>query len=361
MSIPWDVDLPIFVWAMAKVVFARKKRARDAQRGIPVHPEYEEVPESALTQAQRDYIRPFDEQLGALNYRVDCTFHTTNMRNYGQNLVRRYVNPSDSAVCALTIVELKAKVDKVEAVKTSSHVGFTTRFSDGTLLTTRNMALKSLMDHPPYRVVQECRQVTDLAELKRRHDARAAQMGVALPPVSGTKTIFEEQRKEHQRFSEFQVQRGIYQLLPGGEFYEATDKARARGVWNHFNPFAKRVSWGEQLLSALVGSVLPLLAILKIGPLIVKQFGDSAIPAASLLNLVAVLTSYILAGLIIGSITEWAPFFWIMVISYVPAHFMAGWSFGWFPYSTTMFVIAFQVIQARRRREMIFESQQERG
>jgi hypothetical protein len=73
------------------------------------------------------------------------------------------------------------------------------------------------------------------------------------------------------------VERGIYRLLPGGNSYEnghpieLTDKAHVRGIRNHFNPFARHVSWMELIFSALVGSVLPLLAILVIAPLDVAR------------------------------------------------------------------------------------------
>lgn len=264
--------------------------------------------------------------------------------------MRRYLKPTDPASCALTIVEVKVKIGDTESVKTSSHVTFRTRFSDETVLTTRNMSLKSLLDRPPYSIIQECRRVASLAELKRRHDARAAQMGPALPPASGPNAIFDEQPREHRRFAEFQVKRGT--SLPDGEAYEATDKARLRGIWNHYNPFARRMSWTETILYALVGSVLPLFAILKIVPIVPQPLQDLQVSLAW----IAIALCYALAGVIIGTISDRVSFHWIMLISYVPAHFVAGWSFGWFPYSTLMFVTSVRLIRVKRRRALIFES-----
>jgi hypothetical protein len=154
VSIPWDADIPIFLWAMARVVFGGNRRARQNPRAIPVHPAYEEIPGGTLTQAQKDYFQSFDEQLAALNYRLDCTYRITNYRNYGHNLIRRYLNPMDSAACSLIILELKLTVKNVQAVKTTPIVFFTTRFSDEKQLTTRNMPLKSLNDEPP---TESCR------------------------------------------------------------------------------------------------------------------------------------------------------------------------------------------------------------
>jgi hypothetical protein len=356
MAIPFDLDIPVFLWAMGRVIFRRQARAQELKRTIPVTPVYEEIPDAALTGTQRDYLRPFDEQLAVLNYRPICNYRATNFGNYGHNLMRRYNNPADSAWCALTVLELKVKVKKVEAVRTTSVVSFSTRFTDGKLLITRNMSLKSLNDQPPERVVQECRQTSDLQKLKKRHGARASKMGTPLTPVTGTDDIFKEQSTDHQHLSEFQVERGIYSLLPGGTAYEATDKARVRGIWNHFNPFARHVSWTQFIFSALIGSVLPLLAILVIAPEAVARLKTVGGLVSSGVALPIIAAAYCLAGLIIGLVTDWAPFYWIMLISYLPAHAVAGWSFGWFPFSTLMFLWAFSTRQMIRRRRLIFES-----
>jgi hypothetical protein len=355
MSIPWDVDILTFAWSTIKILFHAKKQMRKSQRAIPVHEELEEVPETALTEAQKRYIEKFDQQLAKLNYFPVCTYRVTNYRNYGHNLSRRYANPADPAACNLTIVELKAKVGEVESVKTSSHVAFRTRFSDGKQLITRNMSLKSLMDKPPDRILQECRHTTDIADLKRRHDAKRVELGPMLPPPSGKEAIFKEQHEEHRHYSQYQLQRGIYALTPDGAAYEATDKAHMRGTWNHYNPFARRISISEMLLTGLVGAVLPLLAILRIAPLVASWMDGSALSGLSVTSLVIGL-AYAVAGIIIGLASDRASFPWIMLISYVPAHLLAGWSFGWFPYSTLMFVAAFCVRQALRRRALIFET-----
>jgi len=361
MPVFWDADLLSFAWVTCSVIFGRKVRAQQNKRAIPVQLEFQEIPDHSLTKSQSDYIKPVEEQLAALNYYPECTYKVTNVINGSPNLVRRYSNPADSAACALTIVEVKVKVKGIEAVKTSSHVSFRTRFSDGNSLNTRNMSLKTLFDHPPESVVQECRQIMNLAELKRRHDSRAAQMGSPLPPPSGSKAIFDDAQKAHHRFAEFQLQRGLYQLLPDGNGYEVTDKTRLRGVWNHFNPFARRMIWSELAFSAMVGAVLPLLAILKVAPMIARNSPDAAVPSAALaaipaVSLLVIALFYCLAGVLIGIVSDWAPYYWIFLISYVPTHAIAGWSFGWFPFSALMFVVSAFVIRARHRRSVIFNS-----
>ena len=105
MPIPWDADILIFALTTAKIVLGGKKRLRESKRAIAVHDEMQEIREDALTKAQKEYIRPFDEQLAKLNYFRDFTYCVTNHRNYGQNLIRRYANPT---------------VDKIEAVDAAS-------------------------------------------------------------------------------------------------------------------------------------------------------------------------------------------------------------------------------------------------
>lgn len=355
MVIPFDVDLPIFAIATFKILFGGRQRAQQNQRAIPVDLQIEEMKESALSEAQREYIRPFDEKLAALNYRPLCNTRVTNFRNYGFNLSRHYHNPADSVSCVLTIIELKAKSGSVEAVKTSSLVAFTTRFSDGTLLLTRSLTSKSLMDDPPWRITQDFRQVSDLAVLKQRHDSRASSLGTPNPPAADVEQISERQRAEHRRFSEYQLARGIYQLLPDHTAYEATDKTRLRGIWNHYNPFAQRISWTETILTALIACVLPLVTILKLAPACEARLGLA--PARSHLTIgkLLIFAAYLLAGVLVGWISQRFTFHWAMLCSYFPAHLLAGWTFGWYPYTTLMYVTAFGIIQSKRRRAVIFE------
>ena len=117
----------------------------------------------------------------------------------------------------------------------------------------------------------------------------------------------------------------------------------------------KRLSLKELLLAALVGSFLPLFGILKLAPLVTERLqgtGHSLLPIPWL----TIGVCYALAGFTIGIISDRASFQWIMLICYVPAHFIAGWSFGAAPYSTMAFLISFYVIRMKRRRALIFQS-----
>jgi hypothetical protein len=45
-----------------------------------------------------------------------------------------------------------------------------------------------------------------------------------------------------------------------------------------------------------------------------------------------------------------------MAVSYIPAHLVAGWSFGWMPYSTMAYVVAYIVGQIRLRRRLVLQT-----
>src|SRR6266849_4741716 len=235
MVLPVDADILIFLVTTFTVIFASKGRLRQNVRQIPAHYDFEELTDNQLTEAQRNYLRPIDAQLGTLNYRPGCTFR---VRNYGQNLLRRYSNPADPATCGVTVIEVKTKVGQTETVRNANSVEFTTRFADGRNLNTRNSPLKSLMDQPSYKIVQQFPNLIDLSALKRKHDTSSNSLGVPLNAPSGAAAIFDEVQKDHARFSEFQVEHGVYQRSPGGDAYQITEQVMNRGIRNFFIPFA---------------------------------------------------------------------------------------------------------------------------
>lgn len=351
MSVPFDADMLSFLWVNLKVILGSKGHLRQNTRPIPMRFEFEEFSPDRLTGAQLEYLKPIDAQLAALNYFPLCTFR---VRNYGTNLLRRYANPADRASCALTIVEVKVNVKSVQSVNNASLVEFTTRFSDGRRLTTRNMAQKSLMDQPPDRIVQDFPNVTNLADLKRKHDARAQDLGVPLSPPQDVDAVFNEVQAEHERFSNYQLERGIYATVPQGGAYVVTDKVLNRGIRNHFLPVGSRMSLTRLIFTALVGAVLPLLGILWLSPLLAPQHPGNPDPWLGSSPL-AILGCYTLAGAIIGYAGESQKFNWVFSITYLPAHLVAGWTFGIFPYSTLASLASYFAIQAKRRRQLILQ------
>ena len=351
MSFPFDLDLPIFLWTTFNVVFASKGHLRRNTRPVPLRYDFEELPDSKLTAAQREYLRPVDDQLARIGYQPLCTFRAA---NFGTNLMRRYWHPSDTASCALTVVEVKAAANGVTSVRNASSLEFVTRFSDGRRLITRNMPQKSLFDQPAYRIIQDYPNTTDPARLKKLHDARVSSLGTPQSPPQHSAAVFEELQVEHERYSRFQVEHGIYQMAPDGGHYLVTDKVFSRGIRNHFLPLGRRLSATNVVLSALIGAVLPLFGILKAAPWIAGQ-SVAALPLNFSGGSFVILSCYALAGLLIGYLCEIETSSWLMLITYVPAHLIAGWTFGWLPYSTIAHLCSHYASQARQRSKLVLQ------
>jgi len=347
-----DGDLVAFFWTTIVIVFGSKAQIQNNTRRIPMKYDLQEVPEGQLTQAQKDYLKPLDTQLEAMNYRPDCTFRAA---NYGQNLMRRYSNPADPVSCELMIVEVKSKVGEVETARNANVVNFTSRLSDGRRLITRNMPLKSVMDRLPNHIMQECPHTSDLAALKRNHDARAAQLGPAVPGPHGAQEIFREVQSEHERFSIHQLEKGIYKRSEDGNSYQITNKAANRGIVNFFNPFASRISIPQVLFTGLIRAVLPLFGILQLAPVVAANSQGISFGFFSASTL-AIAACYALAGAIIGLSGGPTNYAWIMLVTYAPAHFIAGWTFGWLPYSTIASLVSHYVKQARQRRALVLQT-----
>ncbi|HKM68284.1 MAG TPA: hypothetical protein VJX70_14030 [Candidatus Acidoferrum sp.] len=351
--IPIDGDMLGFLWATGAVLFASKPQLRKNSKPIPVRYQRELLEDSQLTEQQRKYIAPLDAQLATLGF---LPFYTLRVTNYGSNLVRGYQNPSDPASCTLTIVEVKTNVKGVTGVKNSQVVNFTTRFSGGNELVTRNMALKSVLEQPEYKIVQDCRNTTNLAALKKTHDAKAATLGTPVSPPRDIRSVIEEFDKDHDRYNKYQVQQGAYRLNAQNDAYLLTDKVFNRGIQNFFNPFAKRISLTTALFSVLVGAVLPLYGILKLAPAAADSFGPGS--ARSVLHpaTLAILACYVLTGVILGFIAESQSYVWVMLVTYIPAHLIAGWTFGGFPFSSVAFAVSYYVCQAKRKRQLILQT-----
>lgn len=352
MSVPFDIDMLSFLLSNLKVLFGSKVQLRKNSRPIPMKYDFEEIPPEGLSAAQNSFLQSIDKQLAEINYFPLCTFRA---RNYGTNLLRRYRNPLDTASCALTVIEVRTTVGGTTTVKQSASLEFATRFSDGRLLITQNAELKSLMDQPPYRIRQSVPNAASFAELKRKHDARAGELGVPVAPPQDAEGVFRELQEEHERFSNYQVQQGVLQIAAEGNFYVLTDKVFNRGILNFLLPFGNRISFSRVVFTALVGALLPLAGILQLSPLLAAQNPGGAAAGMGLPSL-ALLGCYALAGAVIGYAGDGPRFNWVFLVTYLPAHLVAGWSFGIFPYSTVAALASHFTGQSRRRRRMILQT-----
>jgi len=356
MRIPVDADLMVFVFTVGNVVFGSMPKLRRNAVPVPVKYEIEEVPAPALSDGQAACFAPYDEKLREMGYWPVCTYR---IANYGHNLMRTYVNPGETSRCVVMIVEIKVEVGGMQPVSSSCTMSFNTRFADDRILTTRNMKLKSILDCPSYQTVQECPYITEPAEMKRVHDAKAAKMGCPVAPASSMDRVFKELHEEHARFCDYQMAQGTFQMNPDGTSYALADKVHWRGIRNHFNPFVHRFYALRFLPAALLAVVLPVLAVLKLGPAAAaaaQNIGFSPYTAAEAM----ILASYMVAGAVIGFMLENATFIWVFLLTYIPVRVIGATALGPMPYSAFAGLVAHAVAQAKKRRRVVLLPQSAR-
>jgi hypothetical protein len=348
MRFPVDADLLVCLYTVGQIVFSIPRLQRSAPK-VPICYQIEKVPLGWLTEAQARYFAPYDTKLDAMNYLPVCTYRIT---NYGQGLLRQYVNHGETSRCVVMIYELALNVDGRHTFSNNCTMSFHTRFTDNSILTTRNMKLKSILDRPPYQIVQECPQISEPSEMKRIHDARAQTMGCPVAPLSDPASIIKDVQSEHERFSEYQLASGAYKPLPDGNSYAIADKAHWRAIRNYLNPFAQHVSIRRFFLPALVAAALPVFAFLWLAPATAdaaRNVGFSPVVAAE----AVILACYLVAGAIIGYVLERQTFVWVFLLTYVAARLFAGASLGPVPYSAFAGSVAYSVAQAKKRRRAV--------
>jgi hypothetical protein len=348
MQFPVDAELAVFLYTVGKVLLSLPRLRRNVP-SVPVHYEIEDIPHAFLTDAQARYLAPYDQKLAAMNYWPVCTYRIT---NYGHNLLRQYVNPAETSRCVVMINEMALGVGGRRTVTNSCTMSFHTRFTDDTILTTRNMKLKSVLDPPPYQVVQECPGVDEPAEMKRRHDAGAQSMGCPVTPATDAARIFRDVQSEHERFSAYQLSVGGYWPLPGGNSYALADKVHWRGIRNHLNPFAHRFSVRRFLPAALLAAALPVFAFLQFAPAFADAARNIGFPPQVAAEAV-ILASYMVAGAIIGYVLERQTFVWVFLLTYISVRLFTTASLGPIPYSAIAGSVAYSVAQAKKRRRAV--------
>jgi hypothetical protein len=284
-----------------------------------------------------------------MNYWPVCTYKIV---NYGHNLLRNYVSPTETSRCVVLIHEMALRIKGKASPTNSCTLSFHTRFSDATILTTRNTKLKTIMDRPPNQVVQERPGITDPAEMKQVHDRRAATMGCPVPPPSDVVSTFKDIRSEHIRFAQYQVAQGIYKLNADGKSYSMTDKPHWRGIRNHFNPFAHRFPARQFVPAVLLGMALPFFGVTRLAPAAADAARNLGFPGTTAAFAVT-LACYLVAGAIIGYVLERHTFIWVFLITYLSVRIFTGVPLGPVPFSAFAGSVAYSVAQGKKRRRAV--------
>lgn len=346
-TFPWDPDMVVFLAAVGKILFGSMPRLQQNAIPIPKEYEFEEVPAELLTPEQQAFFAPYDKQLLAMEYRPLFNYR---VRNYRSNLMRRYANPADRASCTVIAVEVKTRVDGVVNTTLASTVSFLTVFADGTELNTRNMRVRTVLDHTPKSIVQECPYERDLTVLKKKHDARATKLGVPLGAEMSMPRVFAFYQDQHRRFSEFQVERGTYKRTATG--YAVSKKAFWRGIRNYLVPFAERFSATRLLIAGILAVGLPSMTYSRLLPGLVPFLSHARLDVGTG-SLFVLGASYVLAGAFVGLLLEKGQFIWGFLFTFVGVHLVTGWWLSPIPFGLIAGTVSHAVAQFRKRRAFV--------
>jgi hypothetical protein len=251
------------------------------------------------------------------------------------------------------VVETRVNAGGVPKSSNSSLVSFRTEFTDGKGLNTRNMRLRTVLDHPPEYIVQECPNVHDLRALKKRHDARAATLGVPQAPPASASSIFEFYQKEHRRFSEYQVERGTYVRARGG--YLVGGKAHWRGIRNFLIPFAQPFSALRFALAAIVAVGLPSFTYARLIPEVMQRAERiSLAPAEAWVPILG--ASSVVAGAAVGVLLEVNEFAWGFLLTFVGVHLVTGWWSSAIPFGAIAGLVSHATAQIRKRQRVVLRT-----
>ena len=348
MRLEADADLLAFLYTAGRILFFSLPRLHQNVLKVPATYDIQEIQSSRLTEQQARYFASYDEKLAAMNYWPTCTYKVA---NYGHNLMRNYVNPAETSRCVVMIVELTANENGKQFATNTCLMSFHTWFTDDTLLTTRNMKLKSVLDLPPYQFVQECPRINNPEEMKRKHDARVSKMGCPVSPPSRAADIFKLLHADHERFSSYQLSQGCYKLLPDGSTYALTNKVFWRGIRDFLNPFAHHLPT-EFIPAAIVAAFLPIIAALKLAPAVAAAAHSIGFSPAASAN-ATMLVCYIIAGTLIGYTLERHTFVWTFLLTYLPLRILLGASWGLLPGSVIAELFAHYAAREKTERRAV--------
>lgn len=317
-----DSELLVFGITVVVILTTGLSVLRRSTARIPIKLQLEEIPSEQLSPPQASFLAQQDKILARLYYQPVGTYRAI---NYGHNLMRSYIRPGDPARCVIMVVEHRAQTGNGNHVSQAWIYEFITHFADGRLLSTGNMRLKSLLDSPVGVVKQPCPMLRDPAQIKKRHDARAATMGMPVAPASDLRAIFSEVEREHERLSEYRAKQGNYKIEPGGSAYMLTDRVYWRGIRNFLNPFVHRFSVLQFASALLAAAGLPLLGLMRFVPAVAEAALRHGYPPGVAFYLSRAFC-YLVAGAVIGYVLENHTFVWVYLLCFAGVHAVFGWN-----------------------------------
>jgi len=282
---------------------------------LPQDLEFRTLEEDALSAPQRAYFQALDLQLAPLGYRPRLVFEVSNLQ--GGNLTRVYQSEHEAAVASATCLRAAAVLPNAPP-SAENYVEWSSRYEDGSVLTTRNASVSEVFDLMPHQIRQECRGERDLARLKSRHDRRAEPLRVRGPVFPHGRDLLADFRDYHRRWTAFQESRGLLRHDPEARLYRARARIAWRGVANYLNPLADNFTPLRLAAGLVLGAGLPALGVLAAAsPELVRAAGRLSLPPAlAAWGLLAV--AFTAGGAAVGWLFSSKCFVWGLLLGYVP-------------------------------------------
>ncbi len=280
---------------------------------LPRRLQRETLSDNQLTDKQREFLAVHSSKLKDLGYTPFVTYRVTNIPG-SKNLLRTYVSSTDPSRCTVQITG--AGNGPVQF----NHVQFTTDFADKSEAMTTNRTTVTAFDPEPNKFVQECRGISDIVELKQRHDRFTESYRRRGPVFTDTKTYFDMEDRKYENQVVHQVRQKLLRFDPVREEYRVTTKWALRTQRYMFNPFADKLT-PLKVAAALTIAALPVVVSLQHAQ-ILHWLG----PSASLdggLGLVSLPTlSYMISGVAAGLLFEHKSFVWAFLLACIPTLFL---------------------------------------
>jgi hypothetical protein len=274
---------------------------------LPRHLELQLIPDSQLTRKQSEFFASYDSQLKALGFEPLTTYRMSNIPK-SKNLLRTYLSSTEPTRCT---VQISAAINGPVQF---DQVHFVTEFGDQSRTFTTNRLNSETFDREPDKFVLECRGLTDLAELKRRHDQFTEQYRTRGPVFVGRDNFEALVKEQYEREVSHQVRQKLLWLDAAKDEYRVTLRWAMRMQRNMFNPFADNFTL-KKLAVALAAGSLPVLANLEQAQLLqsMNQTNVDWVPG--------VMLAYVVAGVAAGLLFGHKSFLWAFLLALIPSFF----------------------------------------
>lgn len=301
-------ELGRFIWIVGCTVLIAVPVILHRVR-LPRRLQVETIAENDLTEKQKAFCASYDSRLKELGYAPFVTYRLANIPG-SKNLLRCYLNSADPVRC---VVQLSAAGNGPVQFE---QVQFITQYADGSQALTTNRQTSKTFDCEPDKFLQECRGLSDLAELKRRHDQFTEQFRIRGPVFTDTARYFEQVQRRYDKETSHQLQQKLLRLDTAKDQYRVTLRWALRMQRNMFNPLADNLTPVKLVGAFAVGS-LPVVVSLWQTQIVHRLDPAWSIQTDpgwfSVLGL-----SYAVAGVAAGLLFGHKSFVWAFLLAYIP-------------------------------------------